>query len=147
MNIARTKPLKLAIPSFLVTLLVSAVALASNGADNEFTSKAWIALAAGLGIGIAAFGGALGQGRAAAAALDGIARNPGAQPKIFTPMMIGLALIERGVMPDSDGREPWFLCSALSEADVDETLNVFNDSVKAVKKGKVSTSSIPEGGE
>ncbi|MFH2038989.1 MAG: guanitoxin biosynthesis PLP-dependent transaminase GntE [Chloroflexota bacterium] len=47
---------------------------------------------------------------------------------------IGMELVRRGVMPDSDGREPWFLCSALSEADVDETLNVFNDSVKAVKK-------------
>jgi len=47
---------------------------------------------------------------------------------------IGLELIKRGVMPDSDGREPWFLCAALSEADVDETLNVFNDSVKEVKK-------------
>ena len=45
-------------------------------------------------IGIAAFGGALGQGKAAAAALEGIARNPGAAGKIVTPMIIGLALIE-----------------------------------------------------
>jgi F-type H+-transporting ATPase subunit c len=51
-------------------------------------------LAAGLGIGIAAFGGALGQGKAAAAALDGIARNPNASGKLFTPMILGLALIE-----------------------------------------------------
>jgi F-type H+-transporting ATPase subunit c len=55
---------------------------------------AWVAIAAGLGLGIAAFGGALGQGRAAAAALDGIARNPSAADKLFTPMIIGLALIE-----------------------------------------------------
>ena len=47
---------------------------------------------------------------------------------------IALELIKRGVMPDSDGREPWFLCAALSEKDVAETLNVFNDSVKAAKK-------------
>ena len=47
---------------------------------------------------------------------------------------ISMELIKRGVQPDSDGREPWFLCSALSEEDVAETLNVFNDSVKAVKK-------------
>ena len=53
-----------------------------------------LGLAAGLSIGIAAFGGGLGQGRAAAAALDGIARNPGASDKIFTPMILGLALIE-----------------------------------------------------
>jgi len=44
-----------------------------------------------------------------------------------------MELIQRGVQPDGDAREPWFLCYALSEADVDETLNVFNDSVKAVK--------------
>ncbi len=46
---------------------------------------------------------------------------------------IGMELIRRGVQPDSDGREPWFLCAALSEADVTETLSVFNDAVKAVK--------------
>ena len=53
-----------------------------------------IALAAGLGLGLAALGGALGQGRADATALDGIARNPGAASKINGPMILGLALIE-----------------------------------------------------
>ncbi|OPY66421.1 ATP synthase F0 subunit C [Syntrophorhabdus aromaticivorans] len=52
------------------------------------------ALAAGLGIAIAAFGGAIGQGKGVASALDGIARNPGASGKIVTPMIIGLAMIE-----------------------------------------------------
>jgi F-type H+-transporting ATPase subunit c len=52
------------------------------------------ALAAGLGLGIAALGGALGQGKGLAAALEGIARNPGAAGKILTPMLIGLAMIE-----------------------------------------------------
>ena len=47
---------------------------------------------------------------------------------------IALELIQRGVMPDGDGRDSWFLCFALSDADVDETLNVFNDAVEAVKK-------------
>jgi glutamate-1-semialdehyde 2,1-aminomutase len=44
-----------------------------------------------------------------------------------------MELIRRGVQPDGDAREPWFLCYALSEEDVSETLNVFNDSVKAAK--------------
>ena len=44
---------------------------------------------------------------------------------------LALELIQRGVQPDGDAREPLFLCYALSEADVDETLNIFNDSVKA----------------
>lgn len=79
----------------LVVMLVSGVAFASDGAaDNEFTMKGYIALAAGLGLGIAALGGALAQGRAASAALEGISRNPGASGKIFTPMILGLALIE-----------------------------------------------------
>jgi F-type H+-transporting ATPase subunit c len=80
----------------LISLLVMApAALAQAGAaDNGFSVQAAAALGAGLAIGIAAFGGAIGQGRASAAALDGIARNPGASDKIFTPMILGLALIE-----------------------------------------------------
>jgi len=53
-----------------------------------------VALGAGLSIGLAALGGGIGQGRAAGSALDGIARNPSARPQIFTPMILGLALIE-----------------------------------------------------
>ncbi len=44
------------------------------------------------------------------------------------------AAFERGVMPDLDSREPWFLCYSHSEADIDETLNVFADAVKTVKR-------------
>jgi glutamate-1-semialdehyde 2,1-aminomutase len=47
---------------------------------------------------------------------------------------IAMELIRNGVQPDSDGREPWFLCYSLSQSDVDETLSVFNDAVKKVKK-------------
>ncbi len=53
-----------------------------------------IALGAGLSIGLAALGGGIGQGIAMMGALEGIARNPNAYDKIFTPMIIGLALIE-----------------------------------------------------
>jgi glutamate-1-semialdehyde 2,1-aminomutase len=42
--------------------------------------------------------------------------------------------IERGVMPDHDAREPWFLCYEHSEADIDETLNVYAEIVKESKK-------------
>ena len=41
-----------------------------------------------------------------------------------------MALVERGVMPDCDRREPWFLCYSHSEQDVAETLNVFEEAVK-----------------
>jgi F-type H+-transporting ATPase subunit c len=53
-----------------------------------------LAISAGLTIAIAAAGGAFGQSRAAAAALEGIGRNPGAANKLQTPMIIALALIE-----------------------------------------------------
>ena len=42
--------------------------------------------------------------------------------------------IQRGVMPDHDAREPWFMCYEHSDADVDETLNVYAEIVKEVKK-------------
>jgi glutamate-1-semialdehyde 2,1-aminomutase len=41
--------------------------------------------------------------------------------------------IERGVMPDHDAREPWFLCYSHTDADIDETLNVYADIVKKIK--------------
>ncbi|HSL99168.1 MAG: ATP synthase F0 subunit C [Candidatus Deferrimicrobiaceae bacterium] len=86
--------------TFLLALLFVAVAAVAFAAEEGAAAgmsdsvKTFIALAAGFGIAIASFGGALGQGRAIAAGLEGIARNPSAQPKIFIPMIVGLALIE-----------------------------------------------------
>jgi F-type H+-transporting ATPase subunit c len=83
--------------SALIVMGISALAFAQDATAVEVAkanASGWIGLAAGLGIALAAFGGALGQGRAAATALDGIARNPGASDKLFTPMILGLALIE-----------------------------------------------------
>jgi len=71
----------------------TASAAAATGGQG-FDKASALALASGLGIAIAAFGGALGQGKAAAATLEGIARNPGAAGKLLTPMIIALALIE-----------------------------------------------------
>ena len=53
-----------------------------------------IALGAGIAIAGAAFGAALGQGRAVAAAMESIGRNPNAADRIQTPMIIGIAFIE-----------------------------------------------------
>jgi F-type H+-transporting ATPase subunit c len=72
------------------------IAMAAEGAAAGLDSsvKQMVALAAGIGIAIAAFGGAIGQGLGIASALNGIARNPGASGKVVTPMIIGLAMIE-----------------------------------------------------
>jgi F-type H+-transporting ATPase subunit c len=94
------KKLVLAAFSFAVTFLVPILAFAQEekvGA-NINDVKAWAAAGAGLAIGLGVLGGAIGQGRAAAAALEGISRNPGASARIQTPMILGLALIESLVL-------------------------------------------------
>jgi F-type H+-transporting ATPase subunit c len=48
----------------------------------------------GFALAVAAFAGALGQGRAIAAALEGIARQPEAGGRIQVAMIIGLAFVE-----------------------------------------------------
>ena len=56
------------------------------------------AIGAAFLLGIAAAFGALAQGRATAAAADGMSRNPGAAGAIRTMTIIGLALIESLVL-------------------------------------------------
>lgn len=46
------------------------------------------------------------------------------------------AMRERGVDVEPDPREPFFLCEAHSPADIEETLNRFNDAIKAVKSAR-----------
>lgn len=74
-----------AIPAFAQEAVTTTTASANGGL---------IALGAAFVVGVAALGGALGQGRTVSAAMDGIARNPSAQQKMFVPMLIGLALME-----------------------------------------------------
>jgi F-type H+-transporting ATPase subunit c len=73
-------------------LFAQAPAFAAEGAAGD--SKGWIALGAGLAIGLAAVGAGLGQGNAVAAAMESIGRNPNAADRIQTPMIIGIAFME-----------------------------------------------------
>ena len=83
------------VTNLLNTLLMIVVFIAAiNQLGIQTTSIIAVLGAAGLAIGLAAFGGGIGQGNAAKGALEGIARNPQASDKLFTPMIIGLALIE-----------------------------------------------------
>ncbi len=52
------------------------------------------ALAAGFGIGIAAFGCGIAQGMGLKGAVEGIARNPESSGKVTVTLLIGLAMIE-----------------------------------------------------
>tara|TARA_B100001248_G_scaffold262718_1_gene261447 strand:- start:410 stop:706 length:297 start_codon:yes stop_codon:yes gene_type:complete len=78
---------------YILSALLMLVAVPAFAQGNESGSYG-IALAIGLIMSIAPLGGAIGQAIAAQSALGGIARNPAAQPKLFVPMIIALALIE-----------------------------------------------------
>jgi F-type H+-transporting ATPase subunit c len=82
----------------LALMAIPAMAQAGGAADNDSTVNAYKAIAAGIGFGIAAGLGAIGQGKVGAAAVEGAARNPGASGTIQTLMIIGLALIESLVL-------------------------------------------------
>jgi F-type H+-transporting ATPase subunit c len=56
--------------------------------------NAALGLALPLGLGVAAFGSALGLGRAIGSAMEAMGRQPEAATKIQTAMIIGCALIE-----------------------------------------------------
>ncbi len=81
--------------SFCCVMFFASSAFAQSAKEQAIGSQGGImVLGAAIGLGLAALGGGLGQGRAAAAALDGLARNPGAADKVRGPMILGLALIE-----------------------------------------------------
>jgi F-type H+-transporting ATPase subunit c len=84
----------LTVPVIMVLALLLGQGAALAAEEAAAATEGWIALAAGLGIGIAAVGAALGQGRAVAAAMESIGRNPNAADRIQTPMIIGIAFIE-----------------------------------------------------
>lgn len=50
--------------------------------------------AAALSMGLGAIGAAVGEGLMAAKAMDGMARNPEVADKLFTNMIVGMAIIE-----------------------------------------------------
>lgn len=85
--------------AFACAMLLPVAAFAQDkAASGEGDIKMGAYLGAGIAMGLAVLGGGLGQGRAASSALEGIARNPSAQSKIQTPMLIALALIESLVL-------------------------------------------------
>ena len=72
-----------------------AIDAASGPAEKGWSSFFLITvLTGGFAMAIASAFAALAQGRAVAAALDGIARQPSAAGRIQTAMIIGLAMIE-----------------------------------------------------
>ena len=95
-----TKKLSLYAAIITTTVMLPALAFAqgADAPDNKFSTSGWLALGAAIAIGLGAMGGTYAQGRATSAALEGIARQPSAAPRIQTPMILGLALIESLVL-------------------------------------------------
>ncbi|HJZ69918.1 MAG TPA: ATP synthase F0 subunit C [Blastocatellia bacterium] len=83
----------------VATAMAQAASPAAMAAEKGTPGGSWFFPAMGsFAVGIAALGGALGDGRAIAAACEGTARNPGAGGRIFTMLLLGLALIETLVL-------------------------------------------------
>jgi len=72
----------------LIIALLPALALA------EGTPASSGSLAAGIAFGLAALGGALGQGKALASFMEAAGRNPGAIGGMVTYLIVGLVFIE-----------------------------------------------------
>ncbi|MBD5147784.1 MAG: ATP synthase F0 subunit C [Oscillibacter sp.] len=72
-----------------------AVVTAEAAEAATTSAKAW---AAALAIGLAAGAGAIGMGIAIAKAADGISRQPEADGKIRTALMLGLVFVETAII-------------------------------------------------
>ncbi len=68
---------------------------AQEEADNSIGSKA---IAAGFAVGLAATAGAIAMGLATAKSTESIARQPEAEGKIRTTLMLGLVFIETAII-------------------------------------------------
>ncbi|HLZ52703.1 MAG TPA: ATP synthase F0 subunit C [Candidatus Acidoferrum sp.] len=80
----------------VVVMLVAPTAFAQTApeAAKPPLNPTTLVIAIGFGVAVAAFGGGLGQGRIAAAACEGIARNPGAAGGVRAAMILGLVFVE-----------------------------------------------------
>ena len=63
--------------------------------DNALGSKA---IASAIAVGLAAAGGAVGMGWAIAKSVEGISRQPEAEGKIRTTLMLGLVFVETAII-------------------------------------------------
>ena len=70
-------------------------ATTETSSDNAIGSKA---IAAGIAIGLAALGGAIGMGISISKSAEGISRQPEAAGNIRTSLMLGLVFIETAII-------------------------------------------------
>ena len=92
----RTSRFVLSLMFGFVVLGLTSPVYAQEAAESAANSGLvqWSIITAGFALAIAAFGAALGQGKAVASAAEAIARNPGAAGEIRGSLILGLVLIE-----------------------------------------------------
>ena len=86
---------------FLILVAVSVFAMpafAQTEGAAAASSTNWVAITSGFAMALAVALAALGQGRVASAACEGMARNPAARPGIQLALILGLAFIESLVL-------------------------------------------------
>lgn len=85
-----------AVPAFAQEAAAAGKGVLINPATAGILGQVGIGI--GIMMGLAVLGGTLGQSKAAASALDGIARNPAASGKFTGPLILSLALMESLVL-------------------------------------------------
>jgi len=81
----------------LLVVMLATPLFAQEGATTAASSASgnmWKFIGAAFVLGVAALGGALGQGRAVASACTSMGRNPGAAGPVRITMLLGVAFIE-----------------------------------------------------
>ena len=79
----------------MLALTAPAFAASDAAADASISGKA---IAAAIVVSLAAAGGAIAMGMAIAKSVDGISRQPEAEGKIRTTLMLGLVFIETAII-------------------------------------------------
>ena len=82
----------------LMAICMLATPVFAQEAPAAAAATNWVAITSGFSLAIAAGLAALGQGKIAAAACEGIARNPAARTGIQIAMILGLAFVESLVL-------------------------------------------------
>ena len=87
-----------ALPIYAAEAADSATEETTESTDNSTNEKGFKAIGAGICVGLAALGGAIGMGSAVAKANEGISRQPEADGKIRTTLMLGLVFVETAII-------------------------------------------------
>jgi F-type H+-transporting ATPase subunit c len=83
-----------AVGALLIAAPVFAAQTGAAASGGGMDTASWVAITSGFAMAIASAGCGIGQGKATAAACEGMARNPGARAGIQFALIFGLVFIE-----------------------------------------------------